>query len=93
MTKEYFVYILTNKSHTVLYTGVTSNIWKRVDQHLNITFLGFTSKYNVNILVYAESFNYMNDAICREKQLKAGSRIKKIKLIEKTNPQWRDLSK
>jgi len=92
MGRLYYVYILTNKRNNVLYIGVTSNLEGRVWQHKNNENCGFTAKYNVNRLVYYEEFEYVEDAIRREKQLKGGSRVKKIKLIESINHEWLDLS-
>jgi putative endonuclease len=89
--KHYFVYILTNKRHTVLYTGVTSDLKKRVYQHRMKLVPGFTSRYNVNKLLYYEIFDDAYTAISREKQIKAGSRAKKFDLINGMNPQWVDL--
>lgn len=84
---------MTNKNNTVLYTGVTSNLPKRVQEHQEKAYeLSFTSKYNLNKLVYWESFQEIGDAIFREKQIKAGSRQKKINLINSLNPEWRDLA-
>jgi putative endonuclease len=91
MDKQYFVYILTNKSNTVLYTGVTSNLLERVYQHREKFTSGFTKKYNVSKLVYFEMIEDVNSAIIREKQIKAGSRKKKLELIKKMNPHWKDL--
>jgi len=91
--RYYFVYINTNKTHNVFYTGVTNNLLNRNYQHKskeNKT--SFTAKYNVNKLVYYETFNDVRDAIAREKQIKGGSRKKKIALINKLNPEWKDLS-
>ena len=85
------VYIMTNKNNTVLYTGVTSNIINRVAVHKNKMAEGFTSKYNVTKLVYFEDFATMPEAIAREKQIKGGSRQKKIDLINKMNPEREDL--
>jgi len=91
--KYYFVYINTNKWHSVFYTGVTNNILDRDNKHkTKYNKSSFTAKYNVNKLVYYETFNNINDAIAREKQIKAGSRKKKIELIKKFNPKRRDLS-
>ena len=90
MSKEYFVYIMTNKSRT-LYTGVTNNLMRRVYEHKNKLIPGFTSKYNIKILVYYEPHETMESTIIREKQLKGGSRQKKLALIESTNPDWKDL--
>ncbi len=87
----YFVYIMTNKHNTVLYTGVTNDIYRRVSEHKEGLTKGFTKKYNVNKLVYVEEFLDPNSAIAREKQIKAGSRQKKIDLIESINPEWNDL--
>ena len=91
MDKYYYVYILTNKNNNVLYTGVTSNLLKRVDQHRSKLVKGFTSKYNVNKLVYYEETQDVNCAILREKQIKGYVRSKKIKLIVSKNPNWEDL--
>ena len=94
MSKRGFIYILTNKSNKVLYVGVTSDLTQRLHQHRTGVFTNsFTSKYNANKLVYYEEFLTIEDAIYREKQLKAGSRKKKIELIEKMNKDWNDLSK
>lgn len=91
--KPGFVYIMTNKNNTVLYTGVTSDLAKRVREHQEKVFeLSFTSRYNLNKLVYWEAFQEIGDAIFREKQIKAGSRQKKINLINSLNPEWRDLT-
>lgn len=88
-----YIYILTNKSQTVLYTGVTSNLTNRIHQHKTGAFKNsFTSKYHVGILVYFEKFDRIEDAISREKQLKAGSRQKKLELINKFNPMWKEIS-
>jgi len=89
--KNYFVYIITNTWNTVLYIGVTSDPIKRIWQHKHKVFKGFSSKYNLCKLVYYEVFSDANYAIMREKQIKAGSRDIKIKLIEKMNPNWDDL--
>lgn len=82
---------MSNKRNGTLYTGVTSNLVKRVYGHKNKCFQGFTSDYNCKSLVYYEVFNDMTNAIKREKQIKAGSRKKKISLIESFNPDWEDL--
>ena len=87
---NYFVYILTNQNHTVLYTGVTSNLRTRVYEHKEKTRKGFTAKYNVDKLVYFEQFDHIDSAIAREKQIKAGSRQKKLDLINGKNPEWND---
>jgi putative endonuclease len=86
-----FIYILTNKYNKVLYTGVTSDLKKRVWEHKEKLVDGFTKRYNVTKLVYYEVFADIRDAIAREKQIKAGSRQKKIDLIIGMNPEWRDL--
>jgi putative endonuclease len=87
---HYYVYILTNKYNRVLYTGVTNDLVERVDQHQKGQ-SSFTSRYNVHKLVYYEEFEHIIDAITREKQIKAGSRQKKIDLINSVNPEWKDL--
>ena len=91
MSKEYYVYIMTNKSRT-LYTGVTNNLIRRVYEHKNKLVPGFTSKYNIQFLVYYEAGNDINAAIAREKQIKGWLRSKKIALIDSMNPKWKDLS-
>jgi putative endonuclease len=90
--KQFYVYILTNKHNTVLYTGVTSELENRIWQHKNKAFKGFTTKYNIDKLVYYEIHFDSYEAIAREKQIKAGSRQKKIQLIEKENPEWKDIA-
>jgi putative endonuclease len=91
MNKKPAIYPLTNKSHGTLYTGATSDLPKRVWQHKNGISKGFCTKYNLTKLVYFELLEDMYQAISREKQIKAGSRKAKIKLIESINPIWRDL--
>lgn len=86
------VYILASKRNGTLYTGVTSNLSKRVAEHTQDIIEGFTKKYQVHTLVYVEVCDTMYQALQREKQIKAGSRKKKMALIEKENPTWRDLS-
>jgi len=88
----YYVYILTNKSNKVLYTGVTNNLERRIYEHKNKLIPGFTEKYNVNKLVYFDHTTDINEAISREKQIKGWTRQKKIELIETINPEWVDLS-
>ena len=88
----YYVYILTNKSNKVLYTGVTNNLERRVYEHKHKLVPGFTEKYNVNKLVYYDLTNDINEAISREKQIKGWTRQKKIDLIETINPEWADLA-
>jgi putative endonuclease len=85
------IYIMTNKYNNVLYTGVTSNLFKRVNEHKEKLVAGFTSQYNVTKLVYYEEFETMPEAIAREKQIKGGSRRKKIALINSKNPEWKEL--
>ncbi len=91
MEKSPAVYILTNRPYGVLYIGVTSHLHSRVYQHKHKLVAGFTARYNVNRLVYYELYEDMYTAIGRERQLKAGSRSRKIELIENTNPGWHDL--
>ena len=92
MDRQYCVYILTNNNNTVLYTGVTSNLPRRVYEHKAKLVAGFTKRYNIGKLVYYEVFDQVENAILREKQIKAGSRTKKIGLIKDMNPAWTDLS-
>lgn len=91
MDKRGYIYILFNKRNGTLYTGVTSNLVKRIYEHKNKLVEGFTNKYRVDKLGYYEIFDDIQTAIEREKQIKAGSRKKKIFLIESTNPNWDDL--
>jgi putative endonuclease len=91
MNKQYYVYIMTNKNNRVLYTGVTSNLKKRAYEHKEKFVDGFTKKYNVSKLVYFEVFEDPENAILREKKIKAGSRQKKIDLINSMNKKWSDL--
>jgi putative endonuclease len=91
MDKQYFVYILTNKRHTVLYTGVTSDLQQRIYQHREKLIPGFTSRYNVTKLVFYAVADNPSAAISREKQIKASSRKKKMELVDGMNPQWLDL--
>ena len=90
--RTYYVYIMTNKRHTVLYTGVTSNLPKRVWEHKEKAVEGFTKRYNITKLVYYETCSDALGAIAREKQIKGGSRKKKLDLINSMNHEWRDLS-
>jgi putative endonuclease len=90
--QQCFVYIMTNIGNSVLYTGVTSNLRKRVYEHKHSLLGGFSAKYRTVKLVYFEEFADIYRAIVREKQLKGGSRKKKITLIESMNPDWEDLS-
>ena len=89
--RYYYVYIMTNRSRT-LYTGITSNLSKRVFQHKTGAFPGFTSRYRIDRLVYYERFICVGTAIEREKQIKGLLRIKKLALIVSMNPEWKDLS-
>ena len=91
MNKQPAIYLLTNKPNGTLYTGVTSDLPGRIWQHKNDVTKGFSSKYNLKLLVYFELFEDMYTAISREKQIKAGSRKAKIELIESVNKDWRDL--
>ena len=89
--KTFFVYILTNKGNRVLYTGVTNDLQRRLFEHRNGKRSSFTGRYKTRKLVYFEEFGDAYLAISREKQIKGGSRIKKMKLIESLNPNWNDL--
>ena len=89
--KQYYVYILTNKTHSVLYVGVTNNLVRRVFEHQQHSDDSFTSRYNVSKLVYFEVTENVESAIAREKQLKGGSRQRKLDLIRQSNPNWSDL--
>lgn len=90
--RSYHVYIMTNPGNTVIYTGMTGNLSERIRQHQEKLVPGFTSRYSVTKLVYVENFSSAYEAITREKQIKAGSRRKKIELIEKDNPRWEDIT-
>ena len=92
MSRQYYVYIMTNKGNSVLYTGVTNNLQRRAYEHKAKLVDGFTKRYNVNKLVYYEIFDNPLNAIAREKQIKAGSRHKKIELVNSLNEEWQDLS-
>ncbi len=89
--KQPAVYIIINKKNGVLYTGVTSTLIKRIYEHKKGIIQGFTKKYNCKLLVFYELHETMGSAIIREKQIKAGSRKKKLQLIETINPDWADL--
>jgi len=92
MPKPGYTYIATNKNNTVLYTGITNNLKERMDNHITKKYKNsFTARYNVNKLVYYEETESIDAAHKREKQIKAGSRKKKIDLINNINPEWRDL--
>lgn len=86
------IYIMTNKSHTVLYTGVTSNLISRIWEHKNKVYPNaFTAKYNCDKLVYYRLFSTIEEAIAAEKSIKGASRLSKLKLIDVLNPTWKDL--
>ena len=90
--KSYSVYVMTNKRNGTLYVGVSGRLLERVRDHKNGTHEGFSKRYQLSQLVYFEAFDDVNNAIRREKQLKSGSRRKKLQLIESMNPDWADLS-
>lgn len=91
---SFYVYMATNCRHTVLYAGVTKNIFQRqFDHEIKTNQQSFTARYNVDKVVYYEFFSDANSAIAREKQIKSGSRQKKIDLINSLNPEWKDLVK
>ncbi|VAW15784.1 Excinuclease ABC, C subunit-like [hydrothermal vent metagenome] len=91
MTKQPCVYMMANKQNGTIYTGVTSNLPKRAFEHRAGLTEGFTKTYDCKILVWYETHENMESAILREKQIKAGSRRKKLTLIENNNPNWNDL--
>lgn len=91
MEKQSFVYIITNYEETTLYVGVTNNLARRTFEHKEKLTKGFSKNYNLNKLVYYEMFSDITLAIAREKQLKGGSRKRKLDLINKFNPEWNDL--
>jgi putative endonuclease len=93
MDKQYCVYILANRKNGTLYVGITSDLIRRVGEHKNKVVAGFTKRYGVDKLVYYEVFDDPENAIKREKRLKYYKRAWKIDLIEKNNPQWKDLYK
>ena len=92
MDKKGYVYILFNKRNGTLYTGVTSNLAQRMAQHKQKTYPGFSARYGTDKLGYYEEFQTITQAIDREKQIKGGSRKKKLELIESINPNWEDLA-
>ena len=92
MSKIYYVYMLTNKTRSTLYTGMTGNLEQRIDQHKKKEVDGFSKRYNLKHLVYYEEHDSPLDAIRREKQIKEWERIWKDELVESINPTWRDLS-
>lgn len=89
---QYYIYILASQKNGTLYIGVTNDLERRVLEHKQKVNEGFSSRYNINRLVYFESFQYINDAILREKRLKKWNRQWKINLIEEENKEWNDLS-
>ncbi len=89
--RQYWVFMMTNRNRTVLYTGVTNDLSRRVQEHRAQKGSSFAKRYNVTMLVYYESFSRVYDAIAADKTIKAGSRAKKIALIESANPGWKDL--
>jgi putative endonuclease len=91
MDNRFFTYILTNRHHTVLYVGVTNDLIRRVYEHRTKIASRFTTRYNVDKLVFFEETSDVQAAIAREKQIKAGSRMKKVALVNAMNPDWRDL--
>ncbi len=91
MNKQFYVYIMTSKNNVALYTGVTNDLNRRVYEHKNKLLEGFTKKYHIDKLVFYEVYDDINNAIAREKQIKSGSRAKKIQLIEEMNKAWNDL--
>jgi len=91
VSKQYYVYIMTNVRNTVLYVGVTNDLIRRIYEHKEKLVDGFTKKYNLIKLVHYEVFEDIENAILREKQIKAGSRQKKVQLINNINREWRDL--
>jgi len=91
MEKQFYVYIMTNKGNSTLYTGVTNDLNRRIYEHKKKLVDGFTKKYNITKIVYYEIYDDAENAILREKQLKGGSRQSKIDLINSVNPDWHDL--
>jgi len=92
MPKQYFIYIAANRRNNVFYTGISNDLFRRVSEHKNKSLKGFTSRYNIDKLVYCEAFDTPTEAILREKQIKGGSRQNKIDLIKKNNPDFRNLT-
>ena len=91
MHERYAVYILASRRNGTLYSGITSDLVRRMEQHKSLAVPGFTRKYNVTTLVYVERYADVNAAVAREKQLKGWNRAWKLKLIERSNPTWADL--
>ena len=89
--KRYYVYLMTNWNHRVMYVGVTNDIVRRLDEHKNKLIKGFTEKYNINKLVYFEETANVYSAIAREKEIKKWRRQKKNALVQSLNPEWSDL--
>jgi putative endonuclease len=89
---QYYVYMLTNFSRSTLYTGITNDLEKRLYQHRTKAFSGFSARYHVDRLVHFECFQYVNDALAREKQIKGWVRARKDALVNEHNPDWKDLS-
>ncbi len=89
--KTYFVYILTNQLGNVMYIGITNDLTRRIYEHMHKLVKGFTTKYNVDKLIYYEQYGDVREAITREKQLKGWTRAKKNTLVESMNPDWKDL--
>ena len=90
-SKNYYIYIITNKKNGTLYTGVTNNLIRRIYEHKNKLVEGFSKKYSLDKLVYYKQYSTIEDAILREKQIKGGSRKKKLDLINNFNKEWNDL--
>jgi putative endonuclease len=91
--RQYYVYMMTNQSNRVLYTGITNDLMRRVYEHQHKLCKGFTARYNVEKLVFFEATSDVESAIAREKQIKGWLRLKKNALVESMNPEWRDLSR
>jgi putative endonuclease len=91
MNKQYYVYIMTNENNTVLYTGVTNDLPRRVHEHKNKLAKGFSKRYNITKLIFYEACDDIESAILREKQIKGGSREKKVQLVNSMNKEWSDL--
>ena len=91
MEKQYYIYIMSNITNTVTYTGVTNNLYRRVFEHKNKLIEGFTEKYNITKLVFYEVCENVENAIWREKQIKSYKRQDKVDLIHNMNPEWKDL--
>jgi putative endonuclease len=91
MKKSYYVYILASRKNGIIYTGITSNLKKRAFEHKNNIFKRFTEKYNVKKLVYFEIHDHIEIATLREKRIKKWKRSWKVEIIEKMNPEWKDL--